>query len=378
MDVRIEAGTGSELGIVRNLGPLAALEPAWSEVNDASHPGAAFRSFPWIAAWWNSFSVPGEPAVLVARERRVIVGILPIYLEPLPLGGVRARMLGDRFVGSDYLGIVCRAADGPRLGARFAAALEALRASELFLDDLAEDEPLARAIPAAGLADRYPCPHVRTDGDFESYLGERPGGVGPQWHRRLRWLEKRPGHRFELLSTPDEVARGMEILFDLHRRRWALEGGSDGITTPAVEAFHRESSRGLAGLGWARVYLLHADGAPRAALYGFRHGRRFAFYQAGHDPEWRARSVGTVLLGHVIRHCFAEGLEEFDFLHGNEPYKLAFANGARRTVRLTASSPGLRPWLRERGRTMNGAARTIAKRLLPEGMQDWLRRRLVH
>jgi len=150
------------------------------------------------------------------------------------------------------------------------------------------------------------------------------------------------------------------------------------LTTPAVEAFHRESSRGLAGLGWARVYLLHADGAPRAALYGFRHGRRFAFYQAGHDPEWRARSVGTVLLGHVIRHCFAEGLEEFDFLHGNEPYKLAFANGARRTVRLTASSPGLRPWLRERGRTMNGAARTVAKRLLPEGMQDWLRRRLVH
>lgn len=378
MDARIEAEAGSEVGIVRNLAPLEALEAAWREVNDPDHPGAPFRSFPWIASWWNSFSAPGEPAVLVARAERVIVGMLPIYLEPLPLGGKRVRLMGDRFVGSDYLGMVCRAADAPRLALRFAGAVEALRPSEVFLDDLAEDEPLARSFGAAALADRYPCPHVRVDGDFESYLRERPGGVGQQWHRRLRWLEKRPGHRFEVLSTPAEIARGMEILFDLHRRRWAIEGGSDGITTPAVEAFHRESSRGLAALGWARIYLLHADGAPRAALYGFRHGRRFAFYQAGHDPEWRARSVGTVLLGHVIQQCFAEGLDEFDFLHGNEPYKLAFANGSRRTVRLTAASPGLRPWLREHGRSMNGAARKVAKRLLPEGMQDWLRRRLVH
>jgi CelD/BcsL family acetyltransferase involved in cellulose biosynthesis len=377
MDARTEAVTGSEVGIVRNLGPLAALEAAWNDINDPTHPGAPFRSFPWIATWWNSFSVPGEPAVLVARERRVIVGLLPIYLEPLPLGGKRVRMMGDRLVGSDYLGVVSRAADAARLAARFTEGLQALRAQELFLDDLSEDEPLALSIAAARIHLRYPCPYVRIEGDFESYLRERPGGVGPQWHRRRRWLEKRPGHRFELLSAPDEVARGMEVLFDLHRRRWALEGGSDGITTPAVEAFHRESSRGLAARGWARVYVLHADGAPRAALYGFRHGRRFSFYQTGHDPEWRARSVGTVLLGHVIEQCFAEGLTEFDFLHGDEPYKLSWANASRRTVRLTASSPGLRPWLREHGRSMDTAARKVAKRFLPEGMQDWLRRKLV-
>src|SRR5215813_10408038 len=118
MDAEIEAEIGSEVGIVRNLGPLAALEPAWNELNDPSHPGAPFRSYAWLASWWNSFSVPGEPAVLVAREKRVIVGILPIYLEPLPLGGKRVRMMGDRFVGSDYLGAVCRAADAPRLAPR--------------------------------------------------------------------------------------------------------------------------------------------------------------------------------------------------------------------------------------------------------------------
>ena len=377
MESRIETQAGSDVGIVRHVEALGALEAAWDEINDPAHPGAPFRSYAWLATWWKSFSVRGEPAVLVARDGRRIVGILPLYLEPLPLGGQRARMIGDRFVGSDYLGIVSRAADAPRVAHRFAGALRALRASELVLDDLAEDEPLARAIYAARLEVRYPCPQVRIDGDFETYLRERPGGVGPQWHRRRRWLERRPGYRFEVLAEPDEVARGMEILFDLHRRRWALEGGSDGIRTPAVEAFHRESSRGLAARGWARVFVLHADGAPRAGLYGFRHGRRFSFYQAGHDPEWRVRSVGTVLLGLILEQCFAEGLEEFDFLHGDEAYKLSWANAERHTVRVRMSSPGVRPWLREHWRGMDRLARKVAKQVLPERMSHWLRKKLA-
>src|SRR5205823_2408897 len=74
--------------------------------------------------------------------------------------------------------------------------------------------------------------------------------------------------------------------------------------------------------------------AVRAALYGHTAGGRYAFYQSGYDPAWRARSVGTVVLGAAIEDAFAAGLREFDFLRGDEDYKAVFASGRRQLVRV--------------------------------------------
>ncbi|HEX9103229.1 MAG TPA: GNAT family N-acetyltransferase, partial [Polyangia bacterium] len=149
---------------------------------------------------------------------------------------------------------------------------------------------------------------------------------------------------------------------------------SEGIVGAATRRFHREAARRLAARGWARVYVLHVAGAPRAALYGFAHGDRFAFYQAGYDPEWRQRSVGTVLLGHVVRECFAERRREYDFLRGSEPYKLKWANGWRETVRLRARDSSLRALLHDAGRTAYWRLREAGKRALPGPALDWARR----
>jgi CelD/BcsL family acetyltransferase involved in cellulose biosynthesis len=198
--------------------------------------------------------------------------------------------------------------------------------------------------------------------------------MGAQWRRRRRWLEQRPGFAFAELTAPDAVAAGLDALFALHHQRWSSDGGSDAIDSPAVEAFHRDAARRLAARGWARLYLLSVAGAPRAALYGFRHGDRFAFYQAGYDPEWRQRSVGTVLLGHVIARSFADGAREFDFLRGCESYKLKWANGWRATVQLRAAGPSLRARLVCHGR--DGAQRlyALAKGALPATALAWARR----
>jgi CelD/BcsL family acetyltransferase involved in cellulose biosynthesis len=120
--------------------------------------------------------------------------------------------------------------------------------------------------------------------------------------------------------------------------------------------------------------VLTVEGAPRAALYGWRLPDRFAFYQAGYDPDWQQRSVGTVLLGHVIARAFAEGLAEFDFLRGTEPYKLVWANGARDTVRLRVRADSLRARLHHAGRNLYWRLREAGKRALPPTTLDWARR----
>jgi CelD/BcsL family acetyltransferase involved in cellulose biosynthesis len=254
--------------------------------------------------------------------------------------------MGDGVVGSDYLGAIAQPEHLSAASAAFARRLAEFANENIELDGLLADDPLVAAVMRSARAEsqrRYECPFVRTRGDFDKYLSGLPEATGKQFKRRLHALQRIPGFALEVLTSPEEIARGIEVLFALHRRRWALAGGSDGIPGPRVEAFHRETARGLAHLGWARVFLLHVGGAPRAALYGWAHGGRLAFYQSGYEPAWRARSVGTVLLGLVIQACFADGLGEFDFLHGSEPYKLRWATDSRWTVRVRLRGEGLGP-----------------------------------
>jgi CelD/BcsL family acetyltransferase involved in cellulose biosynthesis len=368
------------LEIAVHRGDLDALAPFWDALLDERHPGAAFRSWAWISAWWKSFSAGREPFVLVARQGAATVGILPLCAERSPLGGRRLLFMGEGIVGSDYLGIVCRAEDEERLARVFAAHLARESYDELELDGIMRGDPLLPALEGvmpASRADvelRYRCPHITLGDDFDAYLATLPDGTGQQWKRRLRWLEKRPGFEIERITDPAQLVPGLDALFELHHKRWAVEGGSDAIDSGAVEAFHRLAGRALAERGWARLYLLHVEGAPRAALYGWRHGDRFVFYQAGYDPEWRQRSVGTVLLGHIVKECFADGLAEYDFLRGSEPYKLKWANGWRETVRLRARDSSLRALIHDAGRTAYWRLRAAGKRALPESALDWARR----
>jgi CelD/BcsL family acetyltransferase involved in cellulose biosynthesis len=354
-------------------GDPADLNDLWMALADPQHPGAAFRSAAWLAPWWKNHSHERSAHILIALRGGRPMALLPLYRQ-----GRSYRLMGDGVVGSDYLGVIARREDADEANRLLAFRLAALDADEVELDGLDADDPFIEALasafgPRVAVEPRYQCPYIALDKSFSAYLHALPDGIGEQWHRRKKWLEKRPGYRLDILRSPAEVAAGMESLLALHRRRWAIEGGSDGIT-PEVEDFQREAARRMAALGWATLFLLHAEGAPRAALYGFRHGDRFAFYQSGHEPEWRPRSVGTVLLGHTIRWAAEQGCSEYDFLRGDEPYKLKWANASRRTVRVRLVGAGWRPWLRDFSRRSLLDLRRQVKRALPEETLAWLRR----
>jgi CelD/BcsL family acetyltransferase involved in cellulose biosynthesis len=184
---------------------------------------------------------------------------------------------------------------------------------------------------------------------------------------------KRSGSRVEIITDEHHITEALETLWRLHRARWAEDGGG-ALTSAAVERFHNASSRELARRGWARLFLLMVDGAPRAALYGFSRGRRFAYYQSGSDPAWHQRWVGRVVLGAAIQDAFERGLDEFDFLRGDEPYKDLFASSRRALTRLSVTS-SRRALALEIARDTDVWGRRLARNMLPPAIVDWLRKR---
>src|SRR5262249_35870150 len=97
--------------------------------------------------------------------------------------------------------------------------------------------------------------------------------------RREKWLYRQPGVSIEVARTPDQARTALEWFLDLHRARWAAEGGSDGLTDVRFDRFHRETVLRLAARGWLRLYTLFAARRPVASVYGVVHRGKFLYYQ---------------------------------------------------------------------------------------------------
>ena len=141
------------------------------------------------------------------------------------------------------------------------------------------------------------------------------------------------------MRDEDERREAIEILFHLHHDRFVDRGGSDALHTEALRDFHRELSAIALKRGWLRLYVLWLDRKPAAALYGFRYGKSFLFYQAGFDRGFARHSVGLVAMGLAIRAAIEEGAQEFDLLHGDETYKSLWARSWRELERLEVFPP---------------------------------------
>src|SRR5262249_58730848 len=116
-------------------------------------------------------------------------------------------------------------------------------------------------------------------------------------------------------------AAAVKILLALHLKRWEDRGGSDAFDSAGVVAFHEDLSRLALGQGWLRLFVLWLNGEPAAALYGFRYGGTFYYYQCGFDPRFSRMSVGVVTLALALRHALEAQAFEFDLPHGSERCK---------------------------------------------------------
>jgi len=187
------------------------------------------------------------------------------------------------------------------------------------------------------------CPFIDLSArSWDAYLAS----VGPthryNFRRRLRNLTKAFGVSCEWAESEASRRDALTALLNLHTRRWDSRGGSDGLHTPRLVAFHEELSRLAHERKWLRLLVLRLEGRPVAAFYGFRYGRSFLFYQSGFDPSLSRHSVGLVTLGLTIKTAIEERASEYDFLHGNEAYKFLWTNSVRQLVCLELYPPSLR------------------------------------
>lgn len=321
---------------------LALGEAPWESLRAQRRNTSAFASWAWHGAW--AASAPDEEranafAIATFGADGTIQSMLPLATRQISFRRTTATALtwaiGD-FGCPDHLDALT--APGVALD-DVAAMLDTLEWDVIQLDGLSDQAIGARMLQAAleakgittVIRTLWPCPYIELPRTWAAYLDSRSTARRDVIARRERTLAKR-GRMAVTFYGADSLDEGWTHLTRLHDRRW----DGDGVFDARLRALHRQFARTLAASDRAWLSTIDFDGEPISAWYGFADEGTLHFYQAGRSPDWNKFSVGGVHIGMMIHRAIARGLERFDFLRGDEPYKAEWTSSHRFTYQLLA------------------------------------------
>jgi CelD/BcsL family acetyltransferase involved in cellulose biosynthesis len=360
------------------------LHDEWNNLLGVSRADCLFLTWEWIHTWWKHLAGTRSLSILAVRSGGELVAIAPLARKPSTLGGLlpfgSLEFMGSGSVGSDYLDVIVHR---HREQETLDALAKYLASSRMMLHLTQIRRSGTCALELAGRLTQQgwttsegrtgDCPFVDLASlSWEAYLASLRRSHRANLRRGLRKAERE--HKLEFVQVQSEGERRdvLAKLLVLHDRRWGDRGGSNAFHAPALRAFHEDLSQQALRRGWLRLFLLSLDGAPAASLYGFRYGATFYYYQSGFDPAYASYGVGTLAVGLSIRSAMNEGIDEFDLLHGDEPYKRLWARDTRELGRLALYPPRARGFLYRRSWELSRASRRIVRRVLPKQVADRL------
>jgi CelD/BcsL family acetyltransferase involved in cellulose biosynthesis len=337
---------------------IAPIAAEWDAL--ARQVGASPFLWPgWFEAWLAAFA-GGPPLVLTAWRER-LAGVLIVRRRA-------GALLSPTNAHTPAFGMV---ADDPAVARALAHALFASGARTIALDHFAGDDPVlaevADAAAGAGHAfvqrtlQRSPYATLHPGDDVDARIGEKRARNLRRFERRLRALG-----RVEL-----EVADGRRQLhallaegFRLESSGWKAARGTAIASSPATRRFYSEVASWAAAAGILRLAFLRVDGRGVAFHFALEDASAYYLLKCGYEPEAGHCAPGRLLARAMFARALAGGLERFELLGGDDPWKREWAREHRTSVRVRAFRPTLLGKLDRAAQTTLLYGRPLAKRTL--------------
>lgn len=270
-----------------------------------------------------------QPQIITAWEGSRLVAVLPLRVRRV-LGAKVARPIGDSM--PSYLGIL---ADPGCPGAvhEIVDFVVKNRVFDVFLNNNCSTEDgatrcLMESLRQAGwslaLSRRNVCRFMKLACAFDKYLEHRHSG---KRRRKLRWQERKVLDvagvsltSFAGREVGEEIVRRMA---EIQHASWMERRGAAVLDRP----FYRRLIGEMAAAGLIRVWILTMDGEDIAFVCCLPSGQQWHLTWLAFKLAYERLSPGQVLLMHTIRCACEEGIDRYDFGHGDAEYKRFWATG---------------------------------------------------
>ena len=175
--------------------------------------------------------------------------------------------------------------------------------------------------------------------------------------RQRRRLEKAGDLRFDVELGTEHLQDG----FRVEGSGWKERRGSAIVSRPQTRRFYEEVAQWASERGMLRLFFLRLDTSPIAFVLALEDENRLYYLKGGFDVDFRRFGPGVIITHSMIEYAKEQGLRSFEFLGGEDPWKLEWTREVRerRLFQAFAPSPDGMAEL-----ALYAYARPLAKRLL--------------
>ncbi len=327
---------------------LASYQEEWDHLLHRCASHVPFLTFEYQQTWWETrgggeWPKSSKLVLIAAFEDGHLVGVAPLFHSENILGKKALMFVGSIEV-SDFLDFIVP----PNDLSRFIKGLidflintdEIPQWEVLDLYNVLEESPtlenLKTEAEGRGWAHKQihlqPSPYIPLPGDFDEYLAGIDKKQRHEIRRKLRNVEGGPAApNLYFVEDPQTLYAETQAFIDLmaqdpNKRDFLTQTMQEHIHNTAEIAFNN---------GWLQLAFLTLNGEKAAANMSFRYNKRLWLYNSGWEWEFRDYSPGWLLLAYLLQWATENGIDEFDFMRGNEAYKYKFGGIDRHIYRVT-------------------------------------------
>ncbi len=315
---------------------IAPLADAWDALADRQAAPPFLRPG-WFAAWWDAFGHGRLEVLALARDGR-LVAVLPL--------GRRAGVLRSL---SNWHTPAFAALAEPGAEPALARLLLARGARQVVLEFVDPGSAFVRACHDAAAADGgralvhqlQRSPYLGVGGEWEAFERRQfSGRHRALLRRRCRQLMAAGALALEVGDGGDALDRLLAEGVAVEAASWKGEQGTAIGSRPETVRFYSAVARWAAGRGELRLALLRVD--DRAVAFDFALEADGVHYllKTGYDPAYRHLGPGAVLRHDMIARAFARGLDTYEFLGQDDPWKRDWTSHGHGRARVQLFSPG--------------------------------------
>ena len=346
-----QAQADFQIDLIESWDAFCALRPSWNAVYERDPESHFFLSWGWLAEFfrnnpsrWRVFAVQGK------GRGSDYVGFFPAKYRVRWSKSTKSFQseveAGGRLGWSEYTGFLCDPSYEEQVLTALAEKLAALpwtKLSVCYEPSQRRADLFMKAFPKENFRSRYKdyrinkgqtdnliCPRISLRHDYENYLLECLSSNTRQKIRRFTRKFIDTGELRITQTTPENFDRNVEILLDQWQQKWSSWKGADNARSIA-KMYRKMLQTGLK-LDALQLPVLWRGDTPLGALGSIAdtNTKHLCFIIAGRDESVSDANTGLLLHSHSIKWAIENGIETYDFGHGDEAYKYSFGAVERR------------------------------------------------
>ncbi|HEY2381695.1 MAG TPA: GNAT family N-acetyltransferase [Terriglobia bacterium] len=330
------ASAGLSVEVVRGLDRFNALAPEWDRLVERCGADRVFLSHNWFRTWWESFGQGNELHVMMVRARGELAAVAPLMKTRATIYGLKLNAIQAIYnPHTPRYDFIAAGDPDPRL---YRAIWNELAASgepdAVILTHIPKNSPTICRMEALGreagwLTGQWaapPSPFIPLAEGYGAFFEQLKNGAQYNLSKRYARLRRKGPVEVEIIRSPAEVDQALADGFRIEAAAWKGVEGTAITSDPTVAEFYTRLARREAKLGRLRLAFLRFCGKRIAFNYLLRSGTKLYGVKIGYDPEYHMYSPGNMLLNLLLQQACAEGVEQYDFLGGDDEWKFEWTN----------------------------------------------------